>query len=634
MKSLGPHKEKNVYLSQEWCSHSVESSAEKREAQLSSLRVKIKKHLDSRAHQLAEKIMKSREEKILETAVEKQVTTFDNATTAVFRTAYYLAKSNRPFTDHKALLELQNLNGVNVGEILHSRFSATSITNHVACEMRTTLVNQIVASSSKLAIIIDESTTLSNKSVLVVYIKAHLGNQEPVLVFLDLIELQSQTSKCVTDSLLRCLKAAGFREEFLQAHWICFVSDGASVMTGRKSGVAQRLCEKYPRLFIWNCLNHRLELAIADALDDVAAINHFKCFMDSLYSLFSQSPKCQRELTEVSADINCQLQKIGRILGVRWIASSYRSVRAVWNCVTALHSYFRQSSDDATREAKQRQKFKGLALRLESPEFLCNLGLLHDVLKELSSLSLFLQKRSTTIPGAELLISRTMRVLSTFKDLPGEKLEEALKSAETGSFGTVILRPNSKVFTINRGQFIQSLVDNISQRLCSQQPANASFLADLNILNVSLWPEQPGIRHGEKEILRLARRFGIDEQEAVNGMRAWVDSHVLERENCKPEDLKALDVCIQTIPCSSVEAERGFSAMNLIVSELRNSLTVENVSSLLMVKINGPPLQFWNPEKYIKTWLLKHRSATDTWSRKMPTSSHDCDDRQFMWSLL
>ncbi len=33
-------------------------------------------------------------------------------TEAVFRTAYHLAKKNRPFSDHESLIELQELNGV------------------------------------------------------------------------------------------------------------------------------------------------------------------------------------------------------------------------------------------------------------------------------------------------------------------------------------------------------------------------------------------------------------------------------------------------------------------------------------------------------------------------------------------
>ena len=44
--------------------------------------------------------------------------------------------NDRPFTDHQKLLELQEVNGVQVGQGLNSRFSAKEIILHIAKEMR------------------------------------------------------------------------------------------------------------------------------------------------------------------------------------------------------------------------------------------------------------------------------------------------------------------------------------------------------------------------------------------------------------------------------------------------------------------------------------------------------------------
>ncbi len=89
-------------------------------------------------------------------------------TYSAFRNAYYLAKNNRPFTDHKTLRELQQLNGVKMGHIFHSRFSATNIIESIAKEMLCSIVNNIVSSSSKLAVLIDEASTLSRKTTMIV----------------------------------------------------------------------------------------------------------------------------------------------------------------------------------------------------------------------------------------------------------------------------------------------------------------------------------------------------------------------------------------------------------------------------------------------------------------------------------
>lgn len=77
----------------------------------------------------------------------------------------------------------------------------------------------------------------------------------------------------------------------------------------------------YKQLLIWHCLNHRLELAVADAIDKIAAVNHFKFLMDKLYCHFSQSTKNRHELEEVGAELGCALLAIGRVLSIRWASS-------------------------------------------------------------------------------------------------------------------------------------------------------------------------------------------------------------------------------------------------------------------------------------------------------------------------
>lgn len=100
-------------------------------------------------------------------------------------------------------------------------------------------------------------------------------------------------------------------------------------MTGSKSGVGTQLEELFPTLVLWHCANHRLELAVGDAVAEVEKMNHFKLFMDSLYSLYSQSPKLTEELQASAREVSCELLKIGKVLDTRWSASSLRTIKAV-----------------------------------------------------------------------------------------------------------------------------------------------------------------------------------------------------------------------------------------------------------------------------------------------------------------
>ena len=110
---------------------------------------------------------------------------------------------------------MQELNGVDLGVILHSRYSATEIINHIGTEMRKRVIEHIVKTNAKLAIMIDESTTSGNKTVMTIHMKTDLGTGEPVFVFLELMELESQTAECITTSLLECLHKVGLTETYL-----------------------------------------------------------------------------------------------------------------------------------------------------------------------------------------------------------------------------------------------------------------------------------------------------------------------------------------------------------------------------------------------------------------------------------
>src|SRR6218665_2241191 len=78
-----------------------------------------------------------------------------------------------------------------------------------------------------------------------------------------------------------------------------------------------------------------------------------------------------------------------------------------------------------------------------------------------------------------------------------------------------------------------------------------------------------------------------------------------------PSDLKPLLLALNTIPVCTAECERGFSQMNLISSQTRNSLWVKSVSCLLFGKLVGPPFQKFLPLPYVKSWLATERHSAD-----------------------
>ena len=76
---------------------------------------------------------------------------------------------------------------------------------------------------------------------------------------------------------------------------------------------------------------------------------------------------------------------------MRWVASSHRTVKAVWTMHKALYAHFQNASQDKERSGNERVLFQGLSNKLSSGEFLKNMGLMLDALEELKDLSESLQ---------------------------------------------------------------------------------------------------------------------------------------------------------------------------------------------------------------------------------------------------
>ncbi|KAK4879046.1 hypothetical protein RN001_007192 [Aquatica leii] len=137
----------------EWCECHIEPTLnENRATQLSNLRCKIKKHVNSKAYKFAIEINNQTATNALAHVIHKESQRVDEVTNRIFRTAYNIAKSDRPFSDHKNLIKLQKYNGGNMGITLLLRYNASQIVQHITKEMKRKMIAQIVQNNIKISL--------------------------------------------------------------------------------------------------------------------------------------------------------------------------------------------------------------------------------------------------------------------------------------------------------------------------------------------------------------------------------------------------------------------------------------------------------------------------------------------------
>ena len=136
---------------------------------------KVFVHKNSLGNTEALSVFHAQGTKLLKMSIGAQSAEQHFAMTAVFRTAYFIAKQDHPYSDHPHLLDLQR-DGVNVGRVLQSNVVCSDILiNYIAHDMKQALVKHTVMSKPLFSVLIDESTNLNRISCLVVYICCTLG---------------------------------------------------------------------------------------------------------------------------------------------------------------------------------------------------------------------------------------------------------------------------------------------------------------------------------------------------------------------------------------------------------------------------------------------------------------------------
>lgn len=147
------------------------------------------------------------------------------------------------------------------------------------------------------------------------------------------------------------------------------MSDGASNILESISGICIKLQWLYPNIIVWYYCNHKLKLAISDTLKEFQGTNNFQYFIEKWCILHHQSHKNINKLNVCANSLEEKLMKIGKLFTIRWVVSSEKTLKAVWNNFSILHEHFLNASNVNRRESKDKSKYARLKKILTLVEF-------------------------------------------------------------------------------------------------------------------------------------------------------------------------------------------------------------------------------------------------------------------------
>ena len=152
------------------------------------------------------------------------------------------------------------------------------------------------------------------------------------------------------------------------------------------------LKDEFPDIVLWHCLNHRLELAVDNALNATSGTNDLQFFIESLYSLYSQSLTNMRELSDCGPDLDISLKKNRKDSLSVFIFQSGISSEALFS---SLSPTFWERFKKWNSKSAEKARFQGLLFKS---------ALMANVFNDKKNLSETLQNRNTTLPKTQNLL--------------------------------------------------------------------------------------------------------------------------------------------------------------------------------------------------------------------------------------
>ncbi|XP_046572000.1 E3 SUMO-protein ligase KIAA1586-like [Haliotis rubra] len=319
---------------------------------------------------------------------------------------------------------------------------ATSTIEHLKCR---------IANSKFVGLIIDETVSITVEKILIMFLRiVNYGKADTV--FLGNHTVHDGTASTITDKIKEV-----FREWNIPINKVVGLgSDGASVMTGRKSGVGVRLTDECPFLVHVHCIAHRVSLASHDAAKMSKVVTDFTKTLNEIYKLYHYSAvryERLRDLSQVLSDT--EFSSLKQPCSVRWLSLG----RAVKSTKDNLPALCMEIEEEAT--ARQNPVATGLQRKMKTFSFVALCYMLTDVLHIMDKLITVFQRDELNLGCIHPVVNASIESLSELLTSSGPSEQYFLDNVSDGVFRSIKLThddPRSRTaFQNTRSGFITDL---------------------------------------------------------------------------------------------------------------------------------------------------------------------------------
>ena len=487
-----------------------------------------------------------------------------------------------------------------------------------ACDTILDQISKEVKQAGVFAVMADECRDVSRIEQLSVCVR-YVINGAITEHFLGFTDMHKLDAAALTDSIISVLTKQGI--DVKQCIAQCY--DGASVMSGKRSGVQARFREVTGSGCIYiHCYAHRLNLVVVDTARGIKEVNNFFGLMEAIYSFFSVSSLRHGRFTQAQKDKSIRVMEIPSLSDTRWVCR-YVAVQLFLNRYECLILALESIIDESTDRSEAAEAV-GLLAQLQEFSFIFFLKAFNCVLGLTKPLSDTLQSQQLNLATAIDLVDSTCMTLNDRRsekyfeenlwrecltlaqDLnidvappcagkrrsrPPQRLQDSVIMTSVGARDSESEQTDTPLQFYRQRYF--EILDRVIQELKRRFNDNRSLILSVASCNpknehfFSLDRVQPLAQESGIDLSKLAPQLDVAKNLLKSKKVETIEDvmkELLTLQDGFPEVYSLIKVAM-TIPVTSATAERSFSVLKRTKTYLRSTMVQERLTHLAVLSI-------------------------------------------------
>ena len=454
---------------------------------------------------------------------------------------------------------------------------------------------------------VDEATDISCHCQCTIILR-YIYKGNAVQRFLGFQRVYDRSAKGIAAIIFKTCEDLNINEKIISQTY-----DGASVMSGKYNGVQELVKAKYPKAHYIHCFAHRLNLVIQQSCTSISKIKLFFSNVMAIHSFFTSSSKRSDLFESMAKEFKSKYCTPVKGSQTRWSLKS-RAVFCIYASLEVLECVFSKIVDHGSDfDDKTLHEAAGFLKILDDFEFNFILNIFQKIMLHSDVLYSQLQTRTTNMISHKKALASFTKVLEEMRtDFEYDKLFNqcvekvgeyrpkrqklipkkinALMGYNDSMNNQVEFSPMKQLYF----QVIDTLTNSMKNRFEENEHLSAFAILDEEMFSTYKikFPREtldillkfyPGIFDSSALVAQLTIiyddiQFHLPAKQLVDYLHKYNLYETLG-------ELSKLLELHNTIPLTTVEAERSFSTLNRIKTSLRNKIGQEKLSHCCLISI-------------------------------------------------